>query len=245
MLYAGLPATIVDPTRQIRLASTLKAVIFDWDLTLWNSWDIHVYLMDITADDLGQSRPVKGDIAREYSRPFLEHLAWFFGDELGDERDLILDTYIGHYRETVGEMASLYPGIAETLMDLKGNGLKLGVFSDKRQPFGISELEQTGVGHLLDHASFLVEGRPYKPDPQGLRDVMDALGVSPPETLYIGDSRQDIRCAHRAGTHSGAALWGSVDREGVLAEGPQFQWDRPELILGSLGIQGDQSSGGV
>ena len=221
------------------MASTLKAVIFDWDLTLWNSWDIHVYLMGQTAEDLGLSRPEKSDIAREYSRPFMQHLAWFFGDEQG----LILDTYMGHYRETVGEMAGLYPGIAETLSDLNRHGLKVGVFSDKRQQFGISELEQTGVGYLLDHASFLMEGRPYKPDPQGLRDVMEALGVSPSETLYIGDSRHDIQCAHRAGVHSGAALWGSVDREGVLAQGPRYQWDRSELILGSLGIEGHPSGG--
>ena len=221
------------------MASTLKAVIFDWDLTLWNSWDIHVWLMGRTADDLGLPRPEKSDIAREYSRPFLQHLAWFFGGE----QELVLDTYIGYYRETVAQMAGLYAGIAEILADLNRHGLKVGVFSDKRQHFGVSELEQTGVGHLLDHASFLVDGRPYKPDPQGLWDVMEVLGVSPSETLYIGDSRQDIQCARRAGTLSGAALWGSVDREGVLAQSPQYQWDRAELILGSLGVEGHSEGG--
>ncbi len=223
------------------MGSTIKAVIFDWDLTLWNSWDIHLWLMGKTADGLGLPRPEKRDIAREYSRPFLQHLAWFFGEEQG----LILDTYMGFYRDAVGEMAGLYPGIAEMLTELKRHGLKLGIFSDKRQPFGVSELEQTGVGHLLDHASFLVDGRPYKPDPQGLRDVMEALEVSPAETLYIGDSRHDIQCAHRAGTHSGAALWGSVDREGVLAQNPQYRWDRAELILGSLGFETPPSEGRV
>ena len=221
------------------MGSALKAVIFDWDLTLWNSWDIHVWLMGKTADSLRLPRPRKGDIAREYSRPFLEHLAWFFGEE----QDLILDAYMGCYRDAVGEMAGLYPGIEETLTGLKGHGLKVGIFSDKRQPFGVSELEQTGVGHLFDHTSFLVDGRPYKPDPKGLRDVMEALEVSPSETLYIGDSRHDIQCAHRAGTYSGAALWGSVDREGVLAQSPQYQWDRAELILSSLGIKGLPSEG--
>ena len=221
------------------MGSTLKAVIFDWDLTLWNSWDIHVWLMGRTADELGLPRPETSDIAREYSRPFRQHLAWFFGEEQG----LVLDTYIAFYRGTVGAMAGLYSGIADMLTDLKGHGLKVGVFSDKREPFGTSELEQTGVGHLLDHTSFLLDGRPYKPDPQGLRDVMEALGVTPSETLYIGDSSHDIQCAHRAGTHSGAALWGSVDREGVLAQSPQYRWDRPQLVLGSLGIAGNPGGG--
>ena len=67
--------------------------------------------------------------------------------------------------------------------------------------------------------------------------------LAPSETLYIGDTRHDIQCAHRAGTYGGAALWGSVDREGLLAQRPQFQWDRAEMILGSLGIEGHPSGG--
>ena len=60
----------------------LKAVVFDWDLTLWNSWDIHLDLMDQTADALGHPRPLPADLGKEYSRPFLQHLAWFFpGDQ--------------------------------------------------------------------------------------------------------------------------------------------------------------------
>ena len=210
---------------------SFKAIVFDWDLTLWNSWDIHLWLMRRTADALGRTPPQPDEVAKEYSRPFLQHLSWFFGDD----QDAILDTYMGFYNDNVAHMAGLYPGAADTLRALKDQGYRLAVFSDKRQPFGLSELEQTGVGHLLDHASFLVDGRPYKPEPRGLLEVMNFLGVSPGETLYVGDSRQDMECAHRAGAHSGAALWGCVDRERVLAQRPGYQWEQVEQILDSLG----------
>jgi len=236
---AGAPPRLFTLLRRERLASKLKAVIFDWDLTLWNSWDIHVWLMGKTADDLGLPRPQKDQIAREYSRPFLQHLAWFFGDD----QSLFLDSYIGFYREAVGNMSGLYPGVAETLRVLKRHGLKLGIFSDKRQPFGVTELELTGIGHLFDLASFLEDGRPYKPDPQGLKHAMDVMEVSPLETLYVGDTRHDIECAQRAGTRSAAALWGTVDREGLLAQDPDYSWDRAESILTSLGIDGQQAGG--
>lgn len=68
----------------------LKAVVFDWDLTLWNSWDIHMSLMQQTASDLGYPHPNAADLAKEYSRPFLEHLAWFFP---GDQ-EKVVDTYM-------------------------------------------------------------------------------------------------------------------------------------------------------
>ena len=213
---------------------SLTTVIFDWDLTLWNSWDIHLWLMRRTAGALKQPRPSKNEIAREFSRPFRQHLNWFFS---GDP-EAVLETYLGFYRDVVEIKAGLYPGIAEILRTLNTHGFNVAVFSDKRQPFGASELEQTGVGHLLDHASFFNDGRPYKPDPQGLQDVMEALGASPEETIYVGDSPQDIECAHRAGTKSAAALWGSVDRKAVLATEPHYQLEQVDQLLACLGIAG-------
>ena len=210
----------------------MKAVVFDWDLTLWNSWDLHVWIMQHTADTLGLPRPELDAIAQQFSRPFREHLVWFFGK---DEKELV-DTYVGFYRDTVSRMADLYPEIVETLRSLKAHGYRLAVFSDKRAFFGISELEGTGIGKLLDYTLFLAEGRPYKPDPLGLREVMAALDVTGEETLYVGDGRQDVECAYRAGAKSGAALWGTVDREKVLACQPDYSWERASQILGTLGV---------
>ena len=210
----------------------MRAIIFDWDLTLWNSWDIHVPLMQRTAETLGLPSPDQLAIAREYARPFVEHLAWFFGDDLEPAQA----TYLKFYREIVSTMAGLYPGIPEMLRELKDHGYRLAVFSDKREAFGLPELDQTGVGHLLDYTLFLVDGRPYKPDPSGLQAVMEALGVTPGETLYVGDGRQDIECAHRAGARSGAALWGSVNREAVLAPNPHYRWERLEQLPQTLAV---------
>ena len=51
---------------------SLKAVVFDWDLTLWNSWDTHLELLRQTADALGAPRPEVGEVAARYSMPFLQ-----------------------------------------------------------------------------------------------------------------------------------------------------------------------------
>ena len=177
--------------------------------------------------------PDKSAIAQAYSKhPFSKLLAEFFGDD----PEAAQATYMKFYRETVSTMAGLYPGIPDMLLELRDRGYRLAIFSDKRDALGLSELDQTGIGHLLDYTLFLVDGRPYKPDPAGLQAVMEALGVTPGETLYIGDGRQDIECAHRAGSRSGAALWGSVNREAVLALNPHYCWDRIEQLPETLGV---------
>ena len=209
----------------------MKAIIFDWDLTLWNSWDLHVWLMQRTSEAFALPSPDKAAIAQQYSMPFFKHLAWFFGDDLEPAQA----AYMKLYRESVSTMAGLYPGIPEMLLKLKERGYRLAIFSDKREAYGLPELDQAGIGYLLDYRSFLVDGRPYKPDPAGLRVVIETIGVTPSEALYIGDGRQDIECAHQAGAKSGAALWGSVNKEAVLAQNPDYRWEKMVQLLDTLG----------
>ena len=208
----------------------MKAIIFDWDLTLWNSWDLHLRLLHRTADALGLPRPGQDAVAREFHRPFFQHLGWFF--KMDQKR--VVDTYMSFYQEDVTWAGRLYPKAADTLGALKDRGYRLGLFSDKRRSFGQSELDQSGIGEILDYVMFLEDGRPYKPDPEGLLQVLSALGVPAEQAMYVGDAAQDVECAHRAGVASGAALWGSVDRVELLRRQPSYRWERMDRILDSL-----------
>ena len=208
----------------------MKAIIFDWDLTLWNSWDLHLQLMQSTADLLGLPRPSGAQVAREYHRPFFQHLAWFFG---GDEQRVV-DAYMGFYHDSVTTVGRLYSGVPETLEALRDRGYRIAVFSDKRQQFGELEIEQAGIGHFLDYTLFLLDGRPYKPDPYGLLHVLEVLGVPQNEAVYIGDGSHDLECARRAGVAGGAALWGSLDREDLLNGRPDHTWETVDQVLLTL-----------
>ena len=208
----------------------MKAIIFDWDLTLWNSWDLHLRRLRRTADALGLPRPGQDAGAREFHRPFFQHLCWFF--KMDQKR--VVDTYMCFYQEDVTWAGRLYPQAADTLVALKDRGYLLGLFSDKRRSFGQLELDQSGIGDMLDYVMFLEDGRPYKPDPEGLIQVLSALGVPAEEAMYVGDASQDVECAHRAGVASGAALWGSVDRDELLRRQPSYRWERMDRILDSL-----------
>jgi len=212
----------------------LKAVVFDWDLTLWNSWDIHLALLNQTADELDYPRPVPAKVGREYSRPFLEHLAWFFP---GDQKKVV-DTYMGFYHAAVWQERRLYPGVPELLKQLKDNGYRTAVLSDKRQVFGVPEFEYSGIGDSVDRALFFGDGMVPKPDPSGLEDLMRTLEVTPSECIFVGDSHRDIECAKRAGAWSGAALWASVESELVLALKPEFRWDRVDDVGITLKLRG-------
>lgn len=211
----------------------LRAVVFDWDLTLWNSWDIHMALMNQTAEALGYPQPTTADLGVEYSRPFLEHLAWFFP---GDQ-EIVLETYMSYYHAVVWQEQRLYPGILELIKRFKDKAYRTAILSDKRQDFGVPEFESSGLGGLIDRSVFFADGMLPKPDPAGLQDVMESLEVSPEECLFIGDSYRDIECAKRAGAWSGAALWASVEPELVITLQPEFLWNKVGDVAVTLNLE--------
>ncbi len=211
----------------------MRAVIFDWDLTLWNSWGIHLMLMERTAADLGLTPPTAGQVAAEFHRPFRQHLLWFFGSRLDaeDELDAILESYLGHYHGNVGRRNYLFPGAASLLRGLHRRGIRIGVLSDKIPYFGDEELVQSGLAPLVEYADFKTDDRPYKPAPDGLLRVLSAMNLAPEDVMYVGDGPQDVICAHRVGVVSAAAMWATIDRDALLAQQPEYRLHRPHQVM--------------
>ncbi len=81
---------------------------------------------------------------------------------------------------------------------LNKNGLRTGIVTSA--PTHIIKLELS----LLDHEfgsvvrAKLADGVKQKPDPEGLIKCMDDLGVNSSNTLYIGNSKEDMEMARNA-----------------------------------------------
>ena len=211
----------------------MRAVIFDWDLTLWDSWGIHLRLMELAAAALGRPAPSAEAIAAEFHRPFLQHLLCFLGSHphADDELDRIQDAYLAPYAQMVTHRNYLFPGVASLLPALQRRGLRVGILSDKIPAFGEAELRQSGLAGFVDYADFKTDARPYKPAPDGLRNVLQALAVAPADAVYVGDAPQDIACAQSVGAASAAALWSTIDREATLGQGPTYRLHRPHQVM--------------
>ena len=211
----------------------MRAVVFDWDLTLWNSWGIHLGLMESTAAELGKVPPTPEAVAAEFHRPFHQHLLWFFGSdpEAPDELEGILPVYLKHYHAIDGHRRYLFPGVATLLNAFRRRGIRVGILSDKIPYFGELELKLSGLAPLVEYANFKTDARPYKPAPDGLIDVLETMGVDPGDAMYVGDGPQDIACARSVGATSVAALWATIDQEAILAEQPTHRVYRPHQVM--------------
>ena len=105
-----------------------------------------------------------------------------------------------HFHEEKALAAStLNPGARETLQSLRRRGIRIGVLTRNRK----CNAETVAQKHDLPFD--MIVGRedgPVKPDAFGVLHLCRHFGVTPAETLLVGDYLYDVLCARAAGAIS-------------------------------------------
>lgn len=122
-----------------------------------------------------------------------------------------------------------YPGIPEMLERLKAAGIQLAVYSNKEDGFSRILVEHYFPG-VFSLVRGKVEGIPVKPDPTGVRKVMEALHAHPEQTIFVGDSSVDIQTGHHAGMAACGVTWGFRSRDSLAAAGAEYLADQPKAL---------------
>ena len=108
-----------------------------------------------------------------------------------------------HYRARCGTRSQCYPGVKETLLRLRAQGVRLGVVTNKESAYTQIVLDAHGLSPLFD---VVISGDTLsskKPDPQGIRLCLERWGLATHEVLFVGDSSIDVATARNAGV----AVW--------------------------------------
>lgn len=134
------------------------------------------------------------------------------------------------YPEYGHKFTQPYPGLSETLAELKRRGCKLGVLSNK---FDAAAREVIGRHYPGIFDVVWGEGPlvPRKPDPLGLVRMMEYLEVAPTRVAYVGDSEGDMVVARRAGAIPLGVTWGYQNIEALEAGGAAALLDAPDELL--------------
>ena len=155
-------------------------------------------------------------------------------DELADEAlALFMQAYSGGH-----ELTTVYPGVRECLDWLREREVRLAIITNKPAQFIEPLLEEKG---LAGYFQWLVGGDTLpqqKPDPAALFWVMDKAGVVPGESLFVGDSRNDVRAAKAATVRCVALTYGYNHGEPIADEQPALVLDDlRELVASAPGLR--------
>ena len=195
-----------------------RLLAFDWDGTLADSAAIIATAIQSACRDVGE--PVPDDIAARFViglglADALAHVAPALSVERHPE---LAARYRHHYLSRDPEIP-LFGGVRELLAELHEAGFLLAVATGKtRVGLDRALVANSLVGRF--HATRCAdEGQP-KPHPDMLLHLIAHLGVTPAQTLMIGDTTHDLELARAAGVDAVAVTYGAHERAGLALARP-------------------------
>ena len=145
-----------------------------------------------------------------------------------------LDRFLAVYDERLLVHTRAYPGIPEVLAALH-HRLPLAVLTNKPRGATREILEGLDLARYFEQDAIIGGDGPFprKPDPAGLRHLADRAGVSPADTLLVGDSLVDLKTAGAAASSICLARYGFGFETVRAAGAASTEWtiDAPEDLL--------------
>lgn len=128
------------------------------------------------------------------------------------------------------KLTRAYPHMVETLQELKGRGVRLGVLSNKFDA-GVHDVINLYLPDIFDVMHGESEEIPRKPDPTGLLRTIAELDSTLAQTVYVGDSGTDVAVSRNAGVFSLGAAWGYHGAAGLRKAGADAVIEGPRELL--------------
>ncbi|MET0155665.1 MAG: HAD family hydrolase [Rickettsiales bacterium] len=173
-----------------------RAVLWDWDNTLVDSWNnIHRALAE-TFVHMGRAPWTLEETKKNVHRALEDSFPPLFGEKWREAGKYYRSTF---ERIHLDGLASL-PGAEGTLAYLRERGVYCAVVSNKR-----GENLRRESGHLGWNAHFsgvfgALDVPAAKPAPDLVTKALENSGISAGKDVWlVGDSLSDMRCAHASG----------------------------------------------
>jgi phosphoglycolate phosphatase len=198
----------------------VKAVIFDSDGTLMDSYSGIVAAYRYIAKNLGEPQP-KEQTIRDYLAAAAPLPAIMQGLFPGYPLEQLLEINSAFLADNFMTF-SAFEGIRELLHNLHDQGLKLAIVTGGNAKI-IDIMKHHGFDTYFTSIVHCDRVTRSKPDPEGFLLAVEECGVLPSEAIMVGDSPNDIF----AGKNGGAGLTigithGTAGREQLQVADPDF-----------------------
>jgi len=218
------------------------AVIFDMDGTVLNTLEDLLTSLNLTLDEFGLPRRDLGEMRHFVGNGMRYQIQCGAGPGTAPEKiDEMLPVYVKNYQIHGAEKTRPYEGVPELIGRLRAAGCKTAVVSNKNDA-AVRRLSDLYFPGLFDVSVGEREGIRKKPAPDSVNEVLQKLGVSRQEAVYVGDSEVDVQTAENAGLDLIAVGWGFRTREELLESGAKRIFSSPEEVEAFLLGRQDQGS---
>jgi phosphoglycolate phosphatase len=173
-----------------------RAVLFDWDNTLVDSWPIIHDALQQTLTAMGHTPWTLAESKARVRLSLRDSFPALFGTRWEEARGIYMDAFQAIHLERLAVLA----GVVELLDHLTEAGCYLAVVSNKTGPVLRREAAHLGWTRYFTRLVGATDATADKPDPAPIHLALEGSGIAAgPEVWYVGDTAVDIECALNAG----------------------------------------------
>jgi phosphoglycolate phosphatase len=173
-----------------------RAVLFDWDNTLVDSWPIIHQALHEMFTAMGHTPWTLEESKARVRLSLRDSFPALFGTRWEEARRLYMAAFQAIHLERLAALA----GVVELLDHLSETGCYLAVVSNKTGPVLRREAAHLGWTRYFARLGGAADAAADKPDPAPIRLALEGSGIAAgPEVWYVGDTAVDIECALNAG----------------------------------------------
>ena len=173
-----------------------KAIIFDWDNTLVDSWPIIHHAMVETFKHMGHKPWDLKETKEKVGKSMRDQFPGLFGERWQEAGEVYTKTY----RDSHLQKLQAFPLAKELLESLQEKDLYLAVVSNKQGQVLRLEAEHMGLSDYFDKLIGAHDAARDKPFPDPVIMALDGSGIRMDEHVwFIGDSITDVETALNTG----------------------------------------------
>ena len=146
-----------------------------------------------------------------------------------------LQTFRQHYLLHNLDTTLPYPGIMEMLQQLKAQGKRIAVVSNKFYA-ATQDLCKHFFGDTIQVAIGEREDIKKKPAPDTVLEALRQLQVTRQDAVYVGDSEVDVETARNSGIPCISVLWGFRSKSFLLSHGATTFIETPNELTNCIHI---------
>lgn len=173
-----------------------KAIIFDWDNTLVDSWPAIHDALNTTYRAYGLAEWTLDETRANVRESVRDRFPKIFGDEWEAAAKVFYKRYDAIHVEAVKPA----DGAGDMLEELSNAGIYLSVVSNKRGDYLRKEAKQLGWHRHFSAIIGALDAERDKPDPAPVFMALEPGDHKPgPHVWFVGDTDIDLTCAINAG----------------------------------------------
>ncbi|MGE4064328.1 MAG: HAD family hydrolase [Rhodospirillaceae bacterium] len=171
-----------------------RAILFDWDNTLVDTWPCIGKATNITLEAMGLSPWSDAEIRARVAGSLRDTFPGIYGERWEQARDI----YYKAFGDVHLEMLQSLP-CAEDVLSASA-GLYLGVVSNKTGRYLRAEAEHLGWGRYFRKVVGAQDAPRDKPDPAPVHLALSTGNIpAGPDVWFVGDAPIDVTCGRAAG----------------------------------------------